>query len=714
MPLPTPNLDDRKFQDILDEARRLIPRYCPEWTDHNLSDPGITVLELFSWMTDMLIYRLNRVPEKNYVKFLDLIGIKLEPAHPARTTLSFRLAAPIEQELLIPIGTPVGTVRTETKDSIIFTTDEDLVLQVPEVNHLLVARGGSRFHDYQAALRMSQRGLGIFSEIPREEDAFYIGVGTDLKAHTMLLSLDCTSEGVGVDPASPPLAWEVWDQVDEQWSRMTPELDTTGGLNRDGVILLQVPRSAGMATVERRRAFWIRCRVLRPRPGQSTYAASPRIVGVKVNTLGGVIPASHTFDVIGEVLGTSEGQPGESFRIARTPVMPRRHGETVYVEAGDGTAEAWVEVENFGASGPTDPHFTIDEVSGTVEFGPLIRAPHGEERQHGRLLPTGATVRMARYRSGGGLIGNVGARTLTVLKTPIPYVQWVTNPAPAFGGTDSEDLEHAKWRGPQVLRSRERAVTPEDFEFLARAATPAISRARCAPIQTAPHANAAATDDQAPAASPGYVRLLLVPALPETNLLPTRADLQVPHHVQQDVRVYLDDRRLLTCEVILDEARVTWVVVLARLRCRPESDRERVQQEATAAVQRFIHPTLGGPDGSGWPFGRELFAGDIYTLLQQVPDVVYVEEVILQSANPDTREFGEPAMRVSPGLDGLLASFEHRVDVRPVEFGASSFGAFALNGSARSNGGTNGTSPKNGVYANGVHTPVSAGAAVPS
>jgi len=48
MPLPTPNLDDRRFQDILDEARRLIPRYCPEWTDHNLSDPGITFLELFA------------------------------------------------------------------------------------------------------------------------------------------------------------------------------------------------------------------------------------------------------------------------------------------------------------------------------------------------------------------------------------------------------------------------------------------------------------------------------------------------------------------------------------------------------------------------------------------------------------------------------------------------------------------------------------------
>src|SRR5918911_5458266 len=111
MPLPTPNLDDRSFQDILDEARRLIPRYCPEWTDHNLSDPGITLLELFAWMTDMLLYRLNRVPDKNYVKFLELIGVRLQPAQAAVTELLFRLTAPPTETVVIPAETSVATVR---------------------------------------------------------------------------------------------------------------------------------------------------------------------------------------------------------------------------------------------------------------------------------------------------------------------------------------------------------------------------------------------------------------------------------------------------------------------------------------------------------------------------------------------------------------------------------------------------------------------------
>ena len=75
--LPAPNLDDRTFQDLVDEAKRLVQQRCPEWTDHNVSDPGVTLIEAFAQMVDQLIYRLNRVPDRNYVKFLELIGVEL-------------------------------------------------------------------------------------------------------------------------------------------------------------------------------------------------------------------------------------------------------------------------------------------------------------------------------------------------------------------------------------------------------------------------------------------------------------------------------------------------------------------------------------------------------------------------------------------------------------------------------------------------------------
>jgi len=82
--IPPPKLDDRTFNDIVEEAISMIPRYAPEWTNHNPSDPGITLIELAAWMTDLLIYRLNQVPDKNYVAFLNLLGIKLRAPRAAR------------------------------------------------------------------------------------------------------------------------------------------------------------------------------------------------------------------------------------------------------------------------------------------------------------------------------------------------------------------------------------------------------------------------------------------------------------------------------------------------------------------------------------------------------------------------------------------------------------------------------------------------------
>lgn len=74
MPIPLPNLDDRSYADLVEEMRALIPRYAPDWTDHNESDPGIMLIELFAWLTETLIYRLNRIPEASEVRFLELLG----------------------------------------------------------------------------------------------------------------------------------------------------------------------------------------------------------------------------------------------------------------------------------------------------------------------------------------------------------------------------------------------------------------------------------------------------------------------------------------------------------------------------------------------------------------------------------------------------------------------------------------------------------------
>ena len=92
MVLPSPNLDDRRFQDLVDEAKRLVQQRCPDWTDHNVSDPGVTMIELFATMVDQLLYRLNRVPDRNYVKFLDLIGVRLLPPTAAEADVTFSVS----------------------------------------------------------------------------------------------------------------------------------------------------------------------------------------------------------------------------------------------------------------------------------------------------------------------------------------------------------------------------------------------------------------------------------------------------------------------------------------------------------------------------------------------------------------------------------------------------------------------------------------------
>src|SRR6476469_9588668 len=117
MALPVPNLDDRRFQDLVDDAKRLVQRRCPEWSDHNVSDPGVTLIETFAFMTDQLLYRLNQVPDRMYVKFLEMIGLRLLPATPAKAPVMFCLSAPAVTDVGVPTVSVKDTARTESDDS---------------------------------------------------------------------------------------------------------------------------------------------------------------------------------------------------------------------------------------------------------------------------------------------------------------------------------------------------------------------------------------------------------------------------------------------------------------------------------------------------------------------------------------------------------------------------------------------------------------------
>src|SRR5207244_5104228 len=116
-----PKLDDRTFQSLVDEAKARIPLYCPEWTDHNVSDPGVTLIELFAWMTEMLLYRVNQVPDKVYVKLLELIGVRLDPPRAAEAPVTFYLSAPQLTDFVFPAETSVTPLRAVHRYALIFT-----------------------------------------------------------------------------------------------------------------------------------------------------------------------------------------------------------------------------------------------------------------------------------------------------------------------------------------------------------------------------------------------------------------------------------------------------------------------------------------------------------------------------------------------------------------------------------------------------------------
>jgi predicted phage baseplate assembly protein len=646
--LPTPNLDDRSFQEIVNDARAMIPRYCPEWTDHNLSDPGITLIELFAWMMDTLLYRLNRVPDKNFITFLDLIGIRLLAPSAAQADITFRLSASQPEMVTIPAGTEVATVRTETQEAITFSTDGNLRVLEPHLIYLLVSPDGETFSDHSDSIFTPSPLFPIFDEPPRPGNALYLGFQENLAGNTLLVNMNCVIEGIGVDPTDPPIVWESWDAASEEWVRMDVEADTTGAFNRRGHVELHIPYSFSIRDVDLKRAWWIRSRLVRHRPDQRTYSSSPRILVTEWHTIGGTVPASHAIAVEGEELGDSDGTPGQALRLENAPLLARREDETIEVEGEEGWEE-WEEVEDFASSGPQDQHFTCDSASGEVRFGPAIRQPNGETRQHGAIPPKGSMVRFSRYRYGGGAEGNVGRRTITVLKSSIPYVGSVTNRYAAVGGADAETLERAKLRGPRHLRIRDRAVTAEDFEILAREAATGVARTRC--IQPEPQNGQPA----------GMVQVLLVPQVTITEERIQPEQLEIPRPLEEEVRRYLDERRLLTTYLSITAPRYTWVSAQVHVQVKPRLDAVLVAQEIERRLYHLINPLHGGPEGTGWPFGRDLFVADIYSLVDGVEGVDYVASAKIFPVDIETGQVGDDSSRITVPDDGLICSHRHLV-----------------------------------------------------
>jgi len=653
MALPAPHLDDRTFQSLVDDAKRLVQQRCPEWTDHNVSDPGVTLIETFAYMVDQLLWRLNRVPERTYLKFLDLLGVRLRPPTAARVPVTFWLSAPQAAAVAVPAGSRVATARTDA-EPVVFTTLDDLDIVPSEIQVAATDVDGEQVDQTD----LLARGDGFFCfgappRVPTAGDCFYIGLSTAVPSCAVTLRFECPTKGVGIDPRYPPIRWEAWDG--DRWIGCEVEDDTTGGLNWSGDVVLHVPAGHRQhAAIVRQAAGWLRCRVVEAESWQPAYTSSPGVTRLAVFTSGGTAEAVNAEQIEGEMLAEAEGVPAQRFPLRHRPIVPGdRPLDRVVEVAGPDGWEEWTEVDDFAASGPDDRHVVIDEASGEVVLGPAVREADGALRRFGAVPPKGASVRLRAYRTGGGERGNVARGAVTVLKSSIPFVATVTNRRAASGGTDGEEVENAKLRGPLLLRTRQRAVTAEDYENLARAAAPDVARVRCVPAEDAGGA--------------GGVRVLLVPAVDAGEAGDGSLEfhqLMVADGVYQRVAGYLDERRTIGSRVVVQAPDYVGLTVVTRVRARTKADPRALEREALAALYGYFHPLRGGPDGTGWPFGRSVVGGEVYSVLQRLDGVDFVEEVRLFPADPVERSRGRQTDRIDVGPHELVFSWGHHVMVQ--------------------------------------------------
>ncbi len=246
--------------------------------------------------------------------------------------------------------------------------------------------------------------------------------------------------------------------------------------------------------------------------------------------------------------------------------------------------------------------------------------------RYGRVPPAGAKIEVT-YQVGGGPGGNVAPGTLKQILVGAhndaiaPEADRddlvISQPFAATGGAPVETLAQAKGRAVASLAERRRAITLPDFEALALA-TPGVRVA---------HAHALADYHPRSPCLPalGSVTVVVLPDCPDDPLpLPSPEMLQA-------VERYLNRRRTVGTEVHVIGPNVITVGVSARLHTEPGVDAKGIAEQAQKRLDEFLHPLRGGPEGKGWPVGREVYRSEVMAVLSQLEGVAQVDEVSFQT-----------------------------------------------------------------------------------
>jgi predicted phage baseplate assembly protein len=180
--VPLPNLDDRRWSDLVDEGRALIPVYSPAWTDHNAHDPGITLMEMLAWIAETDIYRVDRIPDSHVRAFLSLVGIRVRPPSAARAVVAFTLKPGTTEAVPLPATTMLTTGAGAT--ALKFGLRREISVQ-PAMLVAVQVESGGKFRDVTGDW---QRGkpIALFGDNPQPGDSFYLGFDSGLESGASL------------------------------------------------------------------------------------------------------------------------------------------------------------------------------------------------------------------------------------------------------------------------------------------------------------------------------------------------------------------------------------------------------------------------------------------------------------------------------------------------------------------------------------------------
>ena len=677
--LDPPNLDDRTWQDIVAQAKALIPTYAPEWTDHSPNDPGIALIELFAWIVEGMIYRLNRVPDKNLIAFLNLIGETRNPATPAATLLTFR-ASPSPGPILVPQGTRAGTRQTAEDDAIVFETDRAKTVLPINLRRALVITPGSggapgTYAEVTGQLAAAPLS-GLKLSIPPGETAM-IALGFD----------DATTETVSVDVRfTRPVPAVVDGQADpitidlqysnpggapltalapDRWSSDLLETsDGTQGLKRNGPVTALMPTDwesqaptdwshlvPSVAPVTDA-LFWIGALIT------SSATASDIPFELEYLVFNTALASNALTIDQPEPLGSSDGSAFQQFELRHRPLFKRVGAadpfDHLVVEvrepAEEGRLGGWQPLQRVDRFPPGNAAvFRLDPITGMIHLGDFD--PNTGEG-NGRIPPVGSEIRAATYRYvAGGRNGNVPPGTVEVLRTPVPGLLSAVNPGQGRGGSDEESVEDALRRGPQGLRTRNRAVTAEDYEFLTFEATTDVVKVRCLEARQFTELDGLPPGQQDLIGqpwtyggldrSPGRVNVLIIPD----------GGLDVPRPVPSpeliiEVADYLTARRTIGAAVHVAgprylPIRVTVAVTIFRsalqkglLPSLEDAARAQVAGEMRALIRRYLHPIHGRADGKGWSFGDAVSVSGLFEFIQPDPQIGFITMISVSDDPP--------------------------------------------------------------------------------